>query len=79
MGAFTKDYEILLSRDPSLRAKYKGTGTGTAMLANRISWFFDFKGPSLSLDTACSGSLYALHLAGQSLRCGESEMVPSSS
>jgi acyl transferase domain-containing protein len=55
--------------------KYEGTGNGAALISNRISWFFDLKGPSLSLDTACSSSLVALHLACQSLRSGESKTV----
>lgn len=75
VGSFSREYETLVSRDPQLQAKYLATGTGTAMLANRLSWFYDLHGPSISLDTACSSSLNALHLAAQSLRCGESSMV----
>lgn len=75
VGSFSREYDALLSRDPELYAKYKATGTGTAMLANRISWFYDLRGPSISLDTACSSSLNALHLCCQSLRSRESSMV----
>jgi len=55
--------------------KYKAPGTAVSMLANRLSWFYDLRGPSVSIDTACSSSLVAFHLAFQSLRLGESEMV----
>ncbi|EOD51962.1 putative polyketide synthase protein [Neofusicoccum parvum UCRNP2] len=44
------------------------------MLSNRISHFYDLRGPSLTVDTACSSGLYAFHLACQSLRLGESEI-----
>ncbi|PMY43898.1 MULTISPECIES: SDR family NAD(P)-dependent oxidoreductase [Pseudomonas] len=39
-------------------------------IANRVSYVFDFRGPSIALDTACSSSLSALHLAAESIRCG---------
>jgi 3-oxoacyl-(acyl-carrier-protein) synthase/pimeloyl-ACP methyl ester carboxylesterase/NAD(P)-dependent dehydrogenase (short-subunit alcohol dehydrogenase family) len=42
-------------------------------IANRVSYFFDFHGPSLAVDTMCSSSLTALHLACASLRSGESK------
>lgn len=54
---------------------YIGTGNAHSIAANRISYLFDFRGPSLALDTACSSSLVALHLACKSLRSGESEFA----
>ena len=75
IGCFTRDYEQMMMSDPLMNAPYKATGTSSAILANRLSWFYNLKGPSLSLDTACSSSLTALHLACQSLLCGDSTMV----
>ena len=75
VGSSARDYETILLRDPESPAKYIGTGIGTSMLANRISWFYNLRGPSVALDTACSSSLSALHLACQSLRDRESRMV----
>lgn len=75
VGCFTRDYSDMLACDREDLPLYSGTGTGSAIMSNRISWFFDMKGPSISLDTACSSSMVALHLACQSIRTGESEMV----
>ena len=47
----------------------------TASIANRISYFFDFNGPSLAVDTMCSSSLTALHLACNSLYLNECKMA----
>lgn len=44
-------------------------------IANRVSYYFDLSGPSLAVDTMCSSSLTAIHLAIQSLRCGECQMA----
>ncbi|MFD4776627.1 type I polyketide synthase, partial [Streptomyces sp. NPDC058427] len=44
-------------------------------VANRVSYFFDFQGPSLSVDTMCSSSLTALHLACQAIRSGACDMA----
>ncbi|KAI1827688.1 lovastatin nonaketide synthase [Xylaria intraflava] len=74
VGSMTSDYEVLSTRD-MLDAPYMAAaGSSEAMTANRVSWFFDLRGPSLTLDTACSSSLYALHLACQSLRLRETNM-----
>ena len=75
VGSSAHDYEALLQRDPESPAKYLGTGIGTSLLANRISWFYDLRGPSIAVDTACSSSMSALHLACQSLRNHESDLV----
>ena len=74
VGIGTHDYSIMLWQQP-VNDPYATTGTGNCIAANRISYLFDFKGPSLAVDTACSSSLVAVHLACQSLRTGESEMA----
>ncbi|KAI0415269.1 putative polyketide synthase [Xylaria grammica] len=53
---------------------HAAVGSGTTMLANRLSHFYDLRGPSIALDTACSGGLVAAHLGCQSIRSGESRM-----
>lgn len=74
-GVMTNDYDTLTARDELHSSQYTATGTARAMLANRLSYAFDFHGPSLTIDTACSASLVALHQAIQSLRAGESTMA----
>lgn len=73
VGNFSRDYYEIIDRDPETAPIYSVTGNGSAILSNRISYFYDLKGPSLTLDTACSSSLVALHLAVQNLRTGESQ------
>ncbi|KAI1618129.1 PKSN polyketide synthase for alternapyrone biosynthesis [Exophiala viscosa] len=74
-GCFTGDYDLLSNHDIFDHAPNAATGTGRAMLSNRVSWFFDLRGSSFTVDTACSSSLYALHSACQSLRLGESSQA----
>jgi acyl transferase domain-containing protein len=74
-GSMTNDYELLSAHDIYNMAHNAGSGNGRALLSNRLSWFFDLRGPSITLDTACSSSLYGLHLACQSLRLGETKMA----
>ncbi|KAM6897707.1 fatty acid synthase [Xenentodon cancila] len=59
-----------LSRDPEELLGYSMTGCQRAMLANRLSYFFDFNGPSVAIDTACSSSLLALENAFHAIRQG---------
>ncbi|KAL0933408.1 polyketide synthase [Colletotrichum truncatum] len=74
MGSFSRDYHDSLMRDPDTLPRTALTGNGVAMMSNRVSHFFDLRGPSLTTDTGCSASLAALHLAVQSIRNGESRM-----
>ncbi|KAK9774993.1 hypothetical protein SCAR479_08267 [Seiridium cardinale] len=74
VGCMTSDYEDLSTHNVYDLPHMTAAGISEAMTANRVSWFFDFRGPSLTLDTACSSSLYALHLACQSLKLGETNM-----
>ena len=75
VGAMTGDYVELLLRNPTHLPKYVATGTASSILSNRISYFYDWKGPSVTMDTACSSSLVAVHHGVQSLRSGEANMV----
>ncbi|KAB8227946.1 uncharacterized protein BDW43DRAFT_316356 [Aspergillus alliaceus] len=66
-GCFTHDYETMMNSDPLFMSKYAATGTAPSMIANRLSWFFDLAGPSISVDTACSSSMVAFDLACQGI------------
>ena len=75
VAMFSHDYELMMYKDVSDMPVYYMTGCGEAITSNRISHVFDLKGPSMTLDTGCSGSLVALHQACQSLRVQESNMA----
>ncbi|KAI0443526.1 ketoacyl-synt-domain-containing protein [Xylaria telfairii] len=75
VGGSFPEYESHLFRDPDTIPMHQATGCAYAMQSNRISHFFDLKGPSFTTDTACSSSLVALHVACQSIRTGESGMA----
>ncbi|KAK5991013.1 Reducing polyketide synthase FUB1 [Cladobotryum mycophilum] len=75
VGSFVKDYEQICLRDPDWSPQYAATGNGTAIMSNRISYALNLHGPSMTLDTGCSASLIAVHLAAQSLRTGEASLA----
>jgi acyl transferase domain-containing protein/NADPH:quinone reductase-like Zn-dependent oxidoreductase/thioesterase domain-containing protein/NAD(P)-dependent dehydrogenase (short-subunit alcohol dehydrogenase family)/acyl carrier protein len=52
---------------------HMGTGNALSIAANRLSYIFDFHGPSAAVDTACSSASLAIHFAVESLRRGESD------
>jgi fatty acid synthase len=69
-SAEADDY-LLLSESKPIKDGMGMLGTARAMLANRISFSMDFKGPSLQIDTACSSSGYSLDMAFSAIRSGE--------
>jgi acyl transferase domain-containing protein len=72
VGACTHDYGGQMLEDLPAIDAYSGIGAAGCAVANRISHSLDLRGPSLAVDTACSASLVALHLACQSVLLGES-------
>ncbi|WP_433564006.1 polyketide synthase Pks13 [Nocardia sp. CA-151230] len=50
-------------------------GSVSAIIPNRVSYFYDFRGPSVAVDTACSSSLVAVHQAVRALRSGEADLA----
>ncbi|MBV8350177.1 MAG: type I polyketide synthase, partial [Mycolicibacterium sp.] len=75
IGASNNDYSFLAVSDPSVAHPYAITGTASSIIANRVSYFYDFRGPSVAVDTACSSSLVAVHQGVQALRTGEADVV----
>ncbi|CAI7658829.1 unnamed protein product [Penicillium glandicola] len=75
VGLMTNDYADMLGRDVQNFPTYFASGTARSILSNRVSYFFDWRGPSMTIDTACSSSLIALHQAVQSLRSGETDVA----
>ena len=71
IGISVNEYSHFQLEDPLQITSHSGTGSALSISANRLSYFFNFRGPSMAIDTACSSSLTAVHLACQSLRNGE--------
>ncbi|MEX3504332.1 polyketide synthase Pks13 [Corynebacterium sp. LK2510] len=75
VGSSNNDYGMLIAADPSQAHPYALTGSSSAVIPNRISYTFDFRGPSVSVDTACSSSLVSVHQAVRALRDGEADVA----
>jgi acyl transferase domain-containing protein/NADPH:quinone reductase-like Zn-dependent oxidoreductase/SAM-dependent methyltransferase/acyl carrier protein len=75
VGIYSDDYWDLQQQDRFSINAYTNPGGSLSIAANRVSHAFDFRGPSLAVDTACSSALVAVHLACQSLWNGESTLA----
>ena len=75
IGSSNNDYQFLAVSDPTVAHPYAITGTTSSIIANRVSYFYDFRGPSMAIDTACSSSLVAAHQGVAALRAGEADVA----
>lgn len=75
VGASSKDYIDVLAENNSTLDGFSASGNSHSILANRISFLLNLRGPSAPLDTACSSSLVALHRAIESIHTGSCDMA----
>lgn len=83
IGTSTSDFQLIAAMslgetDPNVPASaeaYKIMGSASSIIANRVSYFYDFRGPSVAVDTACSSTLVAVHQAVQALRAGDADVA----
>ncbi|WP_442944053.1 polyketide synthase Pks13 [Nocardia sp. NBC_00508] len=83
IGTSTSDFMLIaalgLGADdpstPASAAAYGLTGSSSSIIPNRISYFYDFRGPSVAIDTACSSTLVAVHQAVRALRNGDADLA----
>ncbi|KAI2758968.1 hypothetical protein DTO006G1_6365 [Penicillium roqueforti] len=75
VGMMCDDWSTMVASDVETLPTYTATGLARSIVSNRISYVFDWHGPSMTIDTACSSSLVAVHHAVQTLRSGESSLA----
>jgi len=76
VGQMQSHYNSLRTKEPlDTNNQYSYMNTSSAYSAARLSYYFNLIGPSFQLDTMCSSSIVALHLAAQSLKVGECDMA----
>ena len=75
LGVGNSDYGRMLFSSPDHIDAYAGSGGSYAVIAGRLSYVLGLQGPAMAIDTACSASLVAIHLACQSLRARECDLA----
>ncbi|KAJ5753204.1 Acyl transferase/acyl hydrolase/lysophospholipase [Penicillium odoratum] len=73
VGSYAVDYQDMQMRDPEDRVDGMTIGVGRAILSNRISHFLNLRGASMTIDTACSGSLVSVDVACRYIQTGQVE------
>ncbi|MBU2759588.1 SDR family NAD(P)-dependent oxidoreductase [Acidithiobacillus sulfurivorans] len=75
MGLASTDYASRVADDLAAIGPNTATGSTASIAANRLSYFYDLRGPSFVVDTACSSTLVAFHQACQSILHGETDLA----
>ncbi|OLN95800.1 Polyketide synthase-nonribosomal peptide synthetase 1 [Colletotrichum chlorophyti] len=75
VGMMCTDYNITLGLDSTFIPQYTATGVSPSNASSRISYYFNWHGPSMTIDTACSSSLVAVHQAVDHLRTDRSRVA----
>lgn len=70
VGAMNSDYFNVSGDDYKQTDNYTLTGASKSMLASRVAYVYDLRGPATAVDSACSSALMAIHVACQALRSG---------
>ncbi|KAF5679757.1 hypothetical protein FDENT_8623 [Fusarium denticulatum] len=68
VGSFTSDFQQMSLKEEDFRHNYAATGVDTGIISARLANFFNLHGPSFTVNTACSSSMYAIHNACLALR-----------
>lgn len=75
-ASMLEDYARMAAMDPDNTERTAVTGSTVAcVIPNRVSWYFDLRGPSIHVNTACSSALSAVDMACKSLQSGDSSCV----
>lgn len=75
IGIASSDYSFSMADDLASVDSTSATGNTASIAANRLSYVFDLRGPSMAIDTACSSSMVAFHQACRSILSGESSQA----
>ncbi|KAI9925937.1 hypothetical protein MW887_005743 [Aspergillus wentii] len=75
VGLMCQDFFAIQAQDVNSLPTYAATGVAASNASSRVSYFFNWHGPSMTIDTACSSSMVGVHEAVQALRNGTSRVA----